>query len=50
MENKIKVTVKHRLTGLTNTFEDLYLFNIIWSNLQYDAEVDEYEIIWEEKK
>lgn len=48
MDPKIKVTIKHNLTGLSNTFEDLYIFNIVWSNLQYDDDVEEYEIIWEE--
>lgn len=50
MESKVRVTIEHTITGLINTFEDLYIFELVWSNLQYDSEVDEYTIIWEDLK
>lgn len=50
MESKVRVTIEHTITGLRNTFEDLYIFELVWSNLQYDSEVDEYTIIWEDLK
>lgn len=50
MESKVRVTIEHTITGLRNTFEDLFIFELVWSNLQYDSEVDEYTIIWEDLK
>lgn len=40
----MKVVLTHELTGLTNTFEDLYIWEIVRTNLQYDSEYQEYEI------
>lgn len=44
----MKVILTHTLTGLINMFEDLYIWEIVRSNLQYDAQLDEYEISYED--
>jgi len=44
----MKVTLTHDLTGLTNVFEDLYIWEIVRTNLQYDAELDDYTIVYED--
>lgn len=44
----MKVLLTHTLTGLTNVFEDLYIWEIVRTNLQYDAQLDEYEITYDD--
>lgn len=44
----MKVLLTHSLTGLTNVFEDLYIWEIVRTNLQYDAQLDEYEITYDD--
>lgn len=44
----MKVILTHSLTGLTNVFEDLYIWEIVRTNLQYDAQLDEYEITYDD--
>lgn len=44
----MKVILTHELTGLTNVFEDLYIWEIVRTNLQYDAELDDYTIVYQD--
>jgi hypothetical protein len=40
----MKVVLTHQPSGLTNVFEDLYIWELVRTNLQYDSELEEYQI------
>lgn len=46
----MKVILTHEKSGLQNVFEDLYIWEIVRTNLEYDAEFEEYTITFVEEK
>jgi hypothetical protein len=44
MKDTYRVLLTHKENKLNNLFEDAQVFNIVWSNLQYDNLDDQYTV------
>ena len=46
----MKIVLRNKETGLTNIFNDDYIWAIVKSNLQYDNELEDYDYEIEDKE